>query len=241
MEPKRKRKEILVTLVVLGLVCLCSGCCLFSLALINDALYDQHSYALDLDSFNIHEEFPELTRRTEWTLDDHFLISNSIHEAKWGELPQKWRVRHATFTKMCSDTNIGYFKSEISYYKKNLTSIYFSEIITEKQTYFITLGTRELEPYYLDFWYSSFRWDKLFIQAERAIQIAEQNGGREFRQMVSNSCTVRLSLAPWRLDYAGWQVRYYEYEDYENRMRGDNSLILYIDPRNGKVVEKFEK
>lgn len=73
------------------------------------------------------------------------------------------------------------------------------------------------------------------------MQIAEQNGGKEFREMVNNSCTVRLFLAPWSLDYAGWQIMYYEYDDYEYKERGDNSLIFYIDPRDGKVVDKFEK
>lgn len=241
MTPERNRKETLIAIVVFGVVGLCCGFCLFTLALINDALYDQTSYGLAYESFYIHEEFPFLVRETEWTLEDHFLISDSIHQVRWGELPQKWRVRDAEFTKICSDTNDGYFESDITYYKKKLTSIHFSETVIEKQAGFITLGTRELEPYYLDFWISSFRWDRLAIQPERAMQIAEQNGGKEFREMVNNSCTVRLFLAPWSLDYAGWQIMYYEYDDYEYRERGDNSLIFYIDPRDGKVVDKFEK
>ena len=241
MAPERKRKEIFVTIVVLGVACLCCGCCLFTLALINDALYDQTSYALDYDYFDIHEEFPFLVRETEWTLGDHFLISNSIHQARWGELPQKWRVRDAAFTKICSDANDGYFESEITYYKKNLTSIHFSEILIEKPTGYIILGTRELEPYYLDFWISSFRWDRLSIQPARAMQIAEQNGGKEFREMINNSCTIRLSLAPWDFDYVGWQVRYEEWADYGNRVRGNSSLKFYIDQKNGKIVDKFVK
>jgi len=237
----RKRKGLLVAIIALGAAGLCCGCCLFTLALINDALYDQTSYGLAYESFYLHEEFPSLARETEWTLEDHFLISNSIHQARWGESPEKWRVRGAQFTKICSDTDGGYFESEISYYKKKLTSIHFSEIVINKRTGWIDLGTRELEPYYLDFWIESFRWDRLLIQPKRAMQIAEQNGGKEFREMVHNSCAVRLSLAPWSLDYAGWQVGYYEYVDYESRARGDNALTLYIDPTNGKVVEKFEK
>ena len=59
--------------------------------------------------------------------------------------------------------------------------------------------------------------------------------------MINNSCTIRLSLAPWDFDYVGWQVRYEEWADYGNRVRGNSSLKFYIDQKNGKIVDKFVK
>jgi len=67
--------------------------------------------------------------------------------------------------------------------------------------------------------------DKFKVNAEDAVQIAEENGGREFRKAVSNSCSIVVALNPNPVDN-GWLVAYFS-------NNGAVNYIININPYTG--------
>jgi hypothetical protein len=58
------------------------------------------------------------------------------------------------------------------------------------------------------------RWDKIDLEkitkipAEKALVLAEQQGGSNIRMGVENVCWIQVNLWPWGYEHNGWMVNY---------------------------------
>ena len=81
-----------------------------------------------------------------------------------------------------------------------------------------------------------FRWKVIdptkAITVDEALNIAETNGGSQFRESVHHECEIIVSYFPNNsLSYDGWVVHYYD------DIWGDKGYTIHIDPMTGEVED----
>jgi hypothetical protein len=72
---------------------------------------------------------------------------------------------------------------------------------------------------------------KLKVTADDALQIAEEQGGRNKRASVNHECSFNVVLAPSSVHYKGWVVWY---QIVQNE-RVETLFNLWTDPYTGKI------
>ena len=92
-------------------------------------------------------------------------------------------------------------------------------------------GWREVEKYPNVWGTETIDLTQIKIPVEKALQIAENNGGTEARSAAEDACTIYLILAP-RSKYDGWQV---SYSGYDPKYSAPTDLFeIRIDPLTGE-------
>ncbi len=141
----------------------------------------------------------------EWKQADYLLIANALHQFLWGETTDDWNLNDMSFLGKCNDQFV-FDIAKISYakpiglqeYRFHMIGIYpragegewggsdFPRSLFERQ-------------YFID-------KEKLAIELEDALQIAENNGGAQTRLNVNDRCSVSVSLSPY--PYPQWEISY---------------------------------
>jgi hypothetical protein len=159
-----------------------------------------------------------------WTQPDYLKVITTLHQFVWKEDVSSWSVAGLVFSNVCRDTPVGFESGDIVFFKYN----------PEEKTYtfheIVVYPNRKLASWGGDDKFTSplFGWkkvelNKLTITAEKALQIAEDHGGKEFRSRVNNLCTIDIILKP-NSDYGNNWLVYYDTEN------ADNSFEIFIDP-----------
>jgi hypothetical protein len=83
----------------------------------------------------------------------------------------------------------------------------------------VTIGSGTTYPK-LAFGWANIDLSNVVVDTDKALQIAEKNGGQNFRLSVNNHCQVFLSFNP-NSEYDGWKVLY--------DGGGINNFKIYVD------------
>ena len=160
-----------------------------------------------------------------WSQSDYLQVANALRQFVWGENIYDWRISGMSFGRNCHDNISGFESGDVTYYKQieksNAYLAYYVRISPESGQIISGEGgfRRPL------FGWASVHPDKFKVNAEDAVQIAEENGGREFRKAVSNSCSIVVALNPNPVDN-GWLVAYFS-------NNGAVNYIININPYTG--------
>ncbi|MCC6300703.1 MAG: hypothetical protein IT314_15545 [Anaerolineales bacterium] len=163
-----------------------------------------------------------------WEQSDYLVIANVFHQYVWNEPLYEWQVYQIDFGRGCNDNQVGFDAGNVIAYKKNL----------EQPTRYIVhfLGIYPLKGVVLwgegDFRKPLFGWksvnlEDLKVSADKALQIAEAQGGEAFRLQVKNLCTTSVSLKPNPGNYDEWLVYYSD-------KGGVKNFLMWIDPSSGE-------
>jgi len=159
-------------------------------------------------------EDPPFIMSIGWSQKDYLEIANAFHPVIWKDDPNEWHLYRALFDTSCENTS-GKFESADLYY--------YQEISVEgKRRY--SVRTFSIRPQY---GYIAWGWDttypRPFIRgweeinsesitgtpAEKAFELAEQQGGRNFRDKEDNICSISVSNYPWAYKRNDWSVHYF--------------------------------
>jgi hypothetical protein len=174
----------------------------------------------------------DLGEPVEWSLEDYKFIAEVFHELTFGESLDDWQLSGLFFSWDCEHFDKGPQEALFRHIKiekiRERESRFVSEVHIEPRRNVLIGGKIEFYPRY-------FRWKVVdpakTIGVEEALQIAEANGGSDFRASVDNVCEVRASYFPENhLAFNGWEV------SYENDSPGVVDKYYYIDPKTGEVV-----
>lgn len=172
------------------------------------------------------------TKPINWTQGEYLMIAETINQIVWKDTLDDWELYGMVFDLNCQDNPSGFEKGGMTYFKtilpdsgkKGYTVRDF--FVDPKYTYVEWRGGANY-PRPLFGW-KRIDLDNLRINAEDALRIAEENGGKNTRLRFNNNCRIKLTLEPER--YAGWFIKY--------RVDGLPKFEIMIDPYTGKIMEK---
>lgn len=145
-----------------------------------------------------------------WNQSDFLKVANALHQFVWNESLDGWGIYGMVFSRTCRDNPIGFDSGDITFFKNDNQR--GSYLVHELDIYpsggGVSWGggggwTRPL------FGWKSINLYLLRITAGDALKIAEESGGKEFREKYRNECTIDLFLEP-NGDDQEWLV-YYDY------------------------------
>lgn len=149
-----------------------------------------------------------------WTQTDFLKIASALGQKVWDDPMnlEDWIVDSMVFQGKCQDNVMGFHNAEITYYKMVEMSgekAYTTRHISIKP-YFgvIQWGSGATYTQSSSQYWNGIDMSDAKINADEALSIADENGGREARLQVDNECGVMISLRRdnnneyWYLEYA---------------------------------------
>lgn len=168
-----------------------------------------------------------------WTQEDFFLVANALNQTIQAESLKEWQLYEMNYrVRECTNASFGIQEALLEYFNvigKNkdgrdmVNFIRFEifpryEIIMYGETVVSMLGPvigTKIDT------------TRITIPADVALNIAEDNGGRAFRQSINNNCEIYITLNQFFWKYE-WQVEYGAFSPYSDK-------IFLVDAQSGKV------
>lgn len=171
----------------------------------------------------------------QWSQADFYRITQAFHESVWKEPIESWKLNLLLFKLDCVYAPLGPqfvgFKLFRTTLKGQVSSRLERNIDIEPQQNQVSwIG---IEYYPERFQWSSFDLAQVKIPAERALQIAEKQGGQEVRSAAENKCWIIGQLAAGVMNN-DWQISY----------TGEGLvplLTIYIDEETGEYKVTYRK
>ncbi|RJP48911.1 MAG: hypothetical protein C4583_13400 [Anaerolineaceae bacterium] len=166
-----------------------------------------------------------------WKQSDYLMIAKALNQYVWKDTLGGWELYEMSFFLDCHDNPSGfersfmtYFKTISSYGEKKIYAVRDFSILP-KYAYVEWRGGKNY-PRPLFGW-KRIDFETLHINAEDALRIAEENGGKNIRLEFNNNCRIKVFLVPeintrWRVWYS---------------VEGIPELELVIDPLTGKIID----
>lgn len=168
-----------------------------------------------------------------WTQLDYLKISKTLSQYVWKDDMQDWNIYYVTFGKDCKSITDGFDSFDIIYYRS--ITVDSEEMYATRQISIyplarqVTWGSDSNYPRpSLRDWFSA-DLNNFKVTADEALQIAEDNGGKDARLQVNDACNILVD-SPHNNKQV-WSVSYY--------VRASFQVI--VDPYNGqfKVFNEF--
>jgi hypothetical protein len=171
------------------------------------------------DLFKFVRDYPKknevnLTIPIKWNQSDYLKIAEKIQEDIWGKTNKLGDLASISLQLDCSDIEQGMYSSAwIDFidnvnYENGEKRIEYRNYIYPLENY----GSTTKVEYFPSLYKSELlEIQKLNITAEKALQIAENNGGSKVRQEVKNAC--RISAIVTGLKTESWRISYVNVKD----------------------------
>lgn len=132
-----------------------------------------------------------------WKQSDYLKVASALRQFIWKDNLENWRLYSMYFYRGCQDNPIGFDSGEMTYFKARhgLFSYTTRVIDIYPSGGEVSWGGGANFPRSLSGW-TSLNLESLTVTADNALQIAEENGGKEFRLKVENACTIDVFINP---------------------------------------------
>ncbi len=172
-------------------------------------------------------EIPLKQNEVLWKQGDYLHVADAVFEHQWKEPPSGWKLYRMLFHTDCQNNPNGFSAATITYFKP----------IWVDHTLEYTVRQVDIMPQYSEIDWGGDSWNyphpilgwtevsrgRLRFQADDALRIAEENGGKSARLKVDNKCSIHLVL--YGDSQHGWDVFY--------DARGGFIFEMYINPYTG--------
>ncbi len=164
-------------------------------------------------------EYPTFIMLVGWSQNDYLEIAQTIHKVIWDDDLNEWHLYRAIFNTTCENTSGKFGRAELYYYQdvkvdgKRKYSVH--NISIEPEYGYIAWGGDSFYPRPLGGWANIDLKNIANIPAEKALRIADQQGGSDFREQVNNVCRINVIMWPWGYDRSDWKVDYRSKSSFE--------------------------
>lgn len=168
------------------------------------------------------EEYGPVT----WSQKDYIAIANSIHEFVWNENLSDWKLNSILFYLQCNEAPYGSQSVYLTYFKlaQNDMEEYrlVHNIVIQPQEKIVGAWAEKYS--HLTAKWDEYKISEFKITSDEALQIAENNGGKLYREN-NNDCSISISMNRKIRNNKDWIVTYYADE---------NIFELIVDPNTGE-------
>jgi hypothetical protein len=190
----------------------------------------------DIQVFNLlmatPPAYPPPSKPITWGQDDFYKVTQAFFQVTWKENLADWRLEKMSFTLPCDEIDNGPQAALFSFFKKLKVNSRDERVVRDlfinpERNSFSLLET-EYQPIF-EKW-PAIDLSKVKIKIEDALEIAENNQGKEFRQQVDNQCFITAKVDASGKYNHGWFISYLKISD-----ELDKELWLNIDIQTGNV------
>jgi hypothetical protein len=169
-----------------------------------------------------------------WQQSEYLTIANAAFDTQWTDRHDGWHLSFVFFEANCRNFSKGFYGATITYYKevwRGMKLRYFGRQITISPQYHEVDWSGDAH-YYSPLFHleKSIDLNNLAIEANTAIDIAEENGGSVARLEANNQCSI------WAIldgnEKRGWNIVY------EGEKSMSRIFEIYIDPYTGRISQK---
>jgi len=158
-----------------------------------------------------------------WTQSDYLKIAAALHEFVWKESIFDWGVYYLTFDRECRDNLIGFDSAELTLFKPDGLKYLLRRIEINPLAGEVAWGAEASFPRPILGKWNNIDLSQFSVNADQALQIAEEHGGREDRAKDKNGCKILIRMPNTNNDER-WDVSYYSSPNFE----------ILIDPYTGE-------
>jgi len=148
-----------------------------------------------------------------WSQNDYLKIAQAYQKAIWQDDPNLWHLYKALFSTTCDNASGKFRDAEFFYYQE----------VTQGGESLYSVRAIEIHPEYgyLDWGGDTFYprpksggWTEIDLEsiakvpAEQALALADQRGGKDFRNTLNNICNIDVDMWPWGFYRSDWKVLY---------------------------------
>lgn len=177
------------------------------------------------------EELPDVVFEgtINWKQREYWMIIDALNQFVWKDTLNDWKLYDLNFLRDCKNNSSGFDSGSMTYFKI-ITNDNGKKVYTVRD-FFIDPKYRYVE------WrggakytrpivgWRSIELGNLTFNAEDALGIAEENGGKDARLKFYNNCIIHISLRPEM--YKGWDVTY--------SIENSPEFSVTIDPFTGEI------
>ena len=140
-----------------------------------------------------------------WSQSDYLTIVNTLHQYSLHESLDDWSLLYFGFYGDCKYNPLGFDTIEVEYFKS-----VGLEYITRKIGIYplieeVVIGDGATFPRMSLLGWQTANPNNFIVEANEALNLAENNGGKEFRLAIDNECRIFVTFSPKRLT---WEVSY---------------------------------
>lgn len=145
-----------------------------------------------------------------WSQEDYLAVANSIHEFAWSEGLSDWKLNSVLFYLQCKEVPYGSQSVYLTYFR--LIELDTEEyrlvhnIVVQPQEKIVGAWAEKYSQ--LTATWEEYKVSEFNITSDEALQIAESNSGKLFRESIKNDCSVSISLNRTYRNDRDWVVGY---------------------------------
>ena len=148
-----------------------------------------------------------------WSQNDFLEVAQAYWKVIWQDDPNLWNLDKAYFDTTCEGASGQFSRAELMYYQE----------ITKDGANLYSMRAFEISPAYGYLaWgggtiYPRPRFERLTkidlgnitkVPAEKAVALADQRGGNDYRKKENNLCNILVLMWPWKNERSDWLVLY---------------------------------
>lgn len=147
--------------------------------------------------------------RVEWKQSDFLYIAQALHEHVWNDALDGWKIKYMRFNIKCVDISSSFQRLYITFFKSQESSKGSSRLT---RTFYIQGDENLIEIDEVEYKPEIYKWlsidmANVKIPVDEALQIAEQNGGEQFRNETGNNCYINAVIdqrenEKWLISYS---------------------------------------
>jgi len=147
-----------------------------------------------------------------WSQGDYFEIANALYKEIWKDDSTKWHLYRASFYTTCNNPSGAFQNAELYYFQevkvdgKQMYSV--RSILIQPEYGYIAWGGDTKFPRPLLGWAEIDLDAMKRLPAERALELANKEGGSKFRNRENNDCRMTVDMWPWGYERGDWKVGY---------------------------------
>ncbi len=159
-----------------------------------------------------------------WTQNNYMAIANSVHKFAWNEELNDWKLNSILFYFQCQEAPYGSQSVYLTYFKliKNDVEEYrlVHNIVIQPQEKIVGAWAEKYSQ--LTMTWEEYAISEFKITSDEALRIAENNGGKSYREINNNDCSISISLNRTARNNRDWIVDY------------SSNFEFIIDPNTGE-------
>lgn len=169
----------------------------------------------DLGLTNIQSDLPEDTpfiMSIGWSQNDYLELAEAFHKAVWNDSPNEWHLYRVSFYTSCENPSGKFESADLYYYQdvkiKGKRKYSVRNILIEPSYGYIAWGSDSNYPRPILGWAAIEIENISSVPAEKALELANQQEGNEFRIKENNNCRITVDMWPWGFGRNDWKVSY---------------------------------
>jgi hypothetical protein len=144
-----------------------------------------------------------------WSQSEYLEIAKAYQKAIWKDDPTEWHLYKAIFDATCENDSNKFRGADLYYFRPAGIKYAARDILIQPEHGYIAWGEGASYPRSFLVPWTEINMESITkVPAEKALELAGEAGGNEFRNTQNKNCSIGVSTWPWGYNRSDWMVTY---------------------------------